>query len=107
MSSIKIWDDENTFAIICWFNDFCKCVCWTFTDIWSNLTKILWFEVDLFWWWRRLNDDDVDCEYVDDNDSIAMSILEIYDLIEEENYKHDVCFATCYWFERFDFSTWK
>ena len=48
-----------------------------------SLIKISWFEIDLFWKCQRLNDDDVDCKHVNNNDSIAMSISTIYDLIEK------------------------
>ena len=57
-----------------------------FTNIWSNLIKMLKSEIDLFWKRQRFSNDDVDLTtttlIANTSISITMNILIIYDLIK-------------------------
>ena len=41
MFSTKIEKNENIFAIMCWFNNFCKCVEWIFANNWSKFDQMI------------------------------------------------------------------
>ena len=68
-----------------------------------NLIKISWFEIDLFWKYQRFNDDDVDCKHVNDNNSIAINISTIYDLIKKFVNMIFSIFVIEFCWKRFDF----
>ena len=95
----KTSNDENIFAIMCWFNDSCKCVCWIFANIWSKFDQNIAIWID----WKMLTISDN--KYVDD--FVAMNILTIYNLIEKVIFVNmifdfDICIETILFRFRFE-----